>query len=216
MAYRETRRVRRRKAATREQLLRAAEGRVRAGGFAALQIQTLAADAGLGVGTVYRYFRNRDSLAAEVFQRATEREVAALAKALGVPGSPVTRLHHGLSVFARRALRAPRLARALIADPVSPEVEAQRLHYRRDYARHFRTLLEEGMEAGLLPPQSAELSANALVGAVAESLAGPLAEHENESEAVDAVCRFCLRAVGAGVNSPAAHAAPSLEISHEG
>lgn len=215
MAYRETHRVRRRKAATREQLLRAAEARVRAGGFAALQIQTLAADAGLGVGTVYRYFRNRDGLAAEVFRRATEREVAALVKALTVPGSPVTRLHYGLSVFARRALRAPRLARALIADPVSPEVEAQRLHYRRDYARHFRTLVEEGMETGLLPTQSAELSANALVGAVAESLAGPVAEHEDESEAVEAVCRFCLRAVGAGVEIPVADAAQSLEISHE-
>ncbi len=215
MAYRETHRVRRRKAATREQLLRAAEARVRAGGFASLQIQGVAGDAGLGVGTVYRYFRNRDSLAAEVFQRATEREVAALGQALAAPGSPVTRLYHGLSVFARRALRAPRLARALIAEPVSPEVEAQRLHYRRDYARHFCTLLDEGVEAGLLPPQSARLSANALVGAVAESLAGPLAEHEDEREAVESVCRFCLRAVGAGMDVPATTESGWMEISHE-
>jgi AcrR family transcriptional regulator len=215
MAYRETDRVRRRKEATREQLIRAAEARVRGGGFADLQIQGVACDAGLGVGTVYRYFRSRDSLAAEVFRRATEREVAALEQALASPGSPVTRLVHGLAVFARRALRAPRLARALIAEPVSPEVEGQRLHYRRAYARHFRALLDEGVEAGLLAPQSAMLSANALVGAVAEALAGPLAEHEDEGEAVEAVCQFCLRAVGAGMDGPVPTASDGMEISHE-
>src|SRR5690606_28357452 len=88
MAYRETMKIRDRKAAQREALLVAAEALVREGGFAALTVQALAARAGVGVGTVYRYFRAKDELAAEVFRCATEREVAAVAAAL--QGQPDT------------------------------------------------------------------------------------------------------------------------------
>ena len=216
MAYRETEKMRRRKAATRERLLQAAERLVRRGGFAALQVQALAAEADLGVGTVYRYFRGRDELAAEVFRRATEREVAALAEALSVPGPPLARLQHGLAVFARRALRAPRLARALIAEPVSSALDEQRLHYREEYAWLFRDLLHEAISAGHLPDQPADLAAHALVGALAEPLAGPLADPDSGDDAVAALCRFCLRAVGAPVESVASTAIEPLEVSHEG
>ena len=40
-----------------------------------------------------------------------------------------------LATFARRALRNPRLAWALIAEPVDPLVDAERLAYRERYAR---------------------------------------------------------------------------------
>lgn len=216
MAYRETDQVRRRKADTRQQLLRAAEQLVRTGGFDALQVQAVAAAAGVGVGTVYRYFAGRDELAGEVFRYATEREIAALDTALAGAGSPVTRLEYGLAEFARRALRAPRLARALIAEPVSPGMESSRLHYRREYARRFQQLLDEAMAAGLMPPQSADVSANALVGAIAEALAGPLAEDDAGAESIDAVCRFCLRAVGAIRASSCFGPEPLMEANHEG
>ena len=216
MAYRETEQVRRRKAETRQELLRAGEKLVRSGGFDALQMQAVASSAGVGVGTVYRYFTGREELAGEVFRRATEREIAALDEALAVAGSALNRLEHGLAVFARRALSAPRLARALIAQPVSPGLEASRLHYRREYARRFQHLLDEALAAGLVPEQSTEVSANALVGAIAEALAGPLADDAAGAERIEAVCRFCLRAVGA-VDTASRPAPESLpEISHEG
>ena len=82
MAYRETAQVKARKAAQREALLRTAETLVREGGFAAMTMQTVADRAGVGVGTLYRYFDNKAVLAAEVFRLATEREVAAVAQAM--------------------------------------------------------------------------------------------------------------------------------------
>ena len=46
-------------------------------------------------------------------------------------GAPAAeRLEHVLATFARRALRNPRLAWALIAEPVDPLVDAERLAYR--------------------------------------------------------------------------------------
>ena len=59
--------------------------------------------------------------------RAAARELAADAPA-------AERLAHVLATFARRALRNPRLAWALIAEPVDPLVDAERLAYRSRYA----------------------------------------------------------------------------------
>ena len=103
MAYRETANVKARKAAQRDHLLHSAEQLVREGGFANLTMQTLAVAAGVGVGTLYRYFDNKAVLAAEVFRVATEREVAAVAQAMEHAGSFPERLSHVLQVFVQRA-----------------------------------------------------------------------------------------------------------------
>src|SRR5262249_59451365 len=79
-----------------------------------------------------------------------------------------------VATFARRALRRRRLAWALVYEPVDPLVDAERLVYRREYCRHMAGLLRAGIAAGEIPDQNAELSAAAVVGAIAESLVGPL------------------------------------------
>ena len=79
-----------------------------------------------------------------------------------------------LATFARRALRNPRLAWALIAEPVDPLVDAERLAYRSRYAALIAEGLRDGIAAGELPAQDAELTAAALVGGCGEALVGPL------------------------------------------
>ena len=191
MAYRETAQVKARKAAQREALLRTAETLVREGGFAAMTMQTVADRAGVGVGTLYRYFDNKATLAAAVFAVATQREVDAVDRALAGGGDASARLERALRLFARRAL-----AWALIAEPVEPEVDAERLRYRAAYAALYQRVLDQGVAAGELPPQSTALAAAALVGAIAEALVGPLAAPLNDAGLADHLAAFCLRAVG--------------------
>ena len=64
------------------------------------------------------------------------------------PGAPAWRLAEGLRRFAARAWSSQRLAFALIAEPVDPEVDEQRLRYREAYAALFVELLEEGRRSG--------------------------------------------------------------------
>ena len=196
MAYRETANVKARKAAQRDHLLVCAEQLVREGGFANLTMQTLAAKAGVGVGTLYRYFDNKAVLAAEVFRVATEREVAAVAKAMGHPGSFSERLCHVLQIFVRRAQAAPRLAWSLIAEPGDPAVDAERLTYRQRYAALYQQLLSDGVSQGALPIQDTAISAAALVGAIAEALVGPLSDPLPKANLAESLTQFCLRAVG--------------------
>lgn len=208
MAYRLTEARLQKDGEQRERILQLALARVAEGGFSALTMQALAEEAGIATGSLYRYFRSKGELAAEVFARASQREVDALAAVLRGPGTPAERLADGLRQFARRAWDSRRLAFALIAEPVEPEVDEQRLLYREAYAELFVELLEEGARLGQLHSGPAPLIAACLVGAIAESLVGPLSpparaarDAGHPSLGLEQVCRalvpFCLRAVGA-------------------
>ncbi|MFP6850672.1 MAG: TetR/AcrR family transcriptional regulator [Pseudomonas sp.] len=194
--------------ALRERILGAALARVAGGGFAALTMQALAEDVGIATGSLYRHVRNKSELAAEVFALACQREVNALAASVRAPGSPVQRLAAGLERFAARAWDSRQLAFALIAEPVDPLVDEQRLLYREAYAELFVELLEEGVAQGVFRVQQINLVAACLVGAIAEVLVGPLSPPARAAreagypapslaEVSQTLVTFCLRAVGA-------------------
>lgn len=209
MAYRTTATRIDRDQALRERILEQALARVIAGGFAALTMQALADAVGIATGSLYRHFSNKGELAAEVFARASQREVDAVAATLNAPGSPSQRLAAAVQQFAARAWHSRRLAYALIAEPVEAQVDEQRLIYRQAYAELFGGLLAEGMDAGQFARQPLALSAACLVGAIAEALVGPLApaahspQTDSPAESAQlaavslALSHFCLRAVGA-------------------
>lgn len=212
MVYRQTPARLQKDGELRERILALALMRVADGGFAALTMQTLAEDAGIATGSLYRHFRGKGELAAEIFANASQREVDALAEVLGASGSAAERLEHGLRQFAARAWGSRQLAFALIAEPVDPEVDEQRLIYREAYAALFVQLLEQGIARGEFPAQSVHLVAACLVGAIAEALVGPLSPPARAArdagqpgaslaQVSDALVHFCLRAVGASLSA---------------
>jgi hypothetical protein len=75
-------------------------------------------------------------------------------------------------------------------------VDIARLQYRRTYSALFEAVISEGVEIGVLPPQLPSLSAAALVGAMAESLLGPLVHPGCNKQTTQALRDFCLRALG--------------------
>ena len=202
MPYRETAQVRARKDEVRAAILEAARVLVSQGGFRAAQMSAVAAGAGIATGTIYRYFPTQSELFAEIFRINSQREVEAMAAAAIGAGDCTLRLRQALSSFIDRALRNRRLAYALIAEPVDPQVEAERLQYRAAYARVLELLLQEGIASGEFAPQEAQISAAALVGLLAETLLGPLVKSLPAAgpSAADAIVSLCLRAVGAKEN----------------
>ena len=197
MPYRPTERTEARRARTRARISAAALRLVAEGGYQAATIGSVAQAAGVGAGTVYRHFPSKADLLAEVFRVASQREVDAVAAAVTVPGPPAQRLAAAVETFARRALRGRRLAWALLAEPVDPAVEAERLVFRRAYRDVFAAVLEQGMASGELPDQDPELTAAALVGAIGEALVGPLsptAVGGDPDRLVRDLVTFCLRA----------------------
>jgi AcrR family transcriptional regulator len=199
--YHHTENVARRLAGRRQAILDAACAAAADGGMAAVQIAAVAVRAGVAAGTVYRYFRSKADLVAALVATLSERETVALAAAAKAAPGPLSALAAAIATFAVRALASPRLARALIAEPVEPEVDAARAMHRRSLAGKFESLLRTAVEAGHLPQQDAGVAAAALVGALIEGLIGPLAplveaDAGQTRARVQMLTLFALRALG--------------------
>ncbi len=188
------------RAGTRKRLVQAARELLEEGGYGAASVQAMAQRAGVAAGALYRHFPSKAELVVEVFREAAKRDLVAMRDAAS-SGGCVERLEAAVATFASRALSNPRLAWALVYEPVDPLVDAERLVYRREYCRHMATLLRRGIAAGELPEQDAELSAAALVGAIAEALVGPLSpiagRIASKKDLIAPLVRFCRRSVGA-------------------
>jgi AcrR family transcriptional regulator len=189
---------------TRDRLLAAAQELIEEGGYGPASVIAIADRAGVAAGTLYRHFASKEELFVEVFRSVCAREERAMraASAEMPEHAPATqRLETVLASFAQRALRNPRLAWALIAEPVAPRVDAERLAYRERYAALIAEHLRAGIAAGELPDQNAELTAAALVGGCGEALVGPLSPVAHRgpgaAEIIEALRTFVRRAVGA-------------------
>jgi AcrR family transcriptional regulator len=189
---------------TRERLLRAAQELIEEGGYGAASVAAIAERAGVAAGTLYRHFDSKEGLFVELFRAVCSREEQVMREAAVAMGSAsaVARLEEVLATFAERALRNPRLAWALIAEPVDPLVDAERLAYRERYASIVADELRAAIDVGELPQQDVELTAAALVGGVGEALVGPLSpvsgKRPAKDELVVALRMFVRRAAGAG------------------
>ncbi len=182
------------------------------GGYAAASVQAVADRAGVAAGALYRHFPSKAELFVEVFRDAATRDLSAVDEAASAGGC-VQRLEAAVAAHARRALHRRRLAWALLHEPVDPLVDAERLVYRRKYCRHMAGLLRQAIAAGEIPEQNVELSAAAVVGAIAESLVGPLSpiagQIASEEELIATLVRFCRRSVGAP-DAASLHALPRV------
>jgi AcrR family transcriptional regulator len=190
---------------TRDRLLRAAREMIELGGYSAASVAAIAERAGVATGTLYRHFASKEELFVDVFRIVCGREERAVRDAVAAlgPRTPQAQcLTVALATFARRALSNPQLAWALIAEPVDPAVDAERLAYRARYASLIAGHLARGIEAGELPRQDVDLTAAALVGGCGEALVGPLSRLRDGVPDAETIVRgvetFAARAIGAG------------------
>jgi AcrR family transcriptional regulator len=202
MPYRPTEKTEARRRATSGRIVAAALERVARGGYASAGVHAVAKEAGVAVGTVYRHFPSKGDLFAEVFRRASQRELDVVVEVSGPDGRPAAeRVAAAVEAFCRRALAGPVLAYALIAEPVDPAVESERLRFRIGYRDAFARVLEDGVRDGELRAHDSRTVAAALVGALAESLVGPLSTANGGSREalVATLVQFCQEAL------PSAH-----------
>lgn len=198
MVYRRTERIEARLAEDRERVLVAARDVVREVGFGGAKMAMVAASAGVATGSVYRHFPSKGALFSEMLREVCARELAVVQEVASSEGSATARISDAVEVFSARCLRSGGLAYAVVVEPMDPEVNQVRLHARRDLARLFSALVEEGMASGELPHQSPVLAGAAIVGTMLEGLATPLEDGAVDPGALCAGLRvFCLRGVGA-------------------
>ena len=90
------------------------------------------------------------------------------------------------------------LAYALLAEPVDPAVEAERLRFRVGYRDAFAGVLADGVGDGELRPHDTHTVAAALVGALGEALVGPLSTangNGSHEPLIATLVQFCEEAL---------------------
>ncbi|MGW0522939.1 TetR/AcrR family transcriptional regulator [Crossiella sp. NPDC003009] len=197
MPYRRTPSVDARRAATRDRVLGATRELLAEAGYAGCSIAAVARRAGVAAGSVYLHFPNKADLLAEAFRVVVGHEVDAVAQAVAAAPDHRAGVVAVVETFAGRALKSPRLAYALLAEPIDAAVERERLRFRVAFRDLVSGVLATAVERGELPPQNPAVSAAALVGAVGEVLIGPLAAGHADPDTIPNLISFCLRAIGA-------------------
>ncbi|MFB7907552.1 TetR/AcrR family transcriptional regulator [Kitasatospora sp. NPDC056076] len=186
MAYRRTPAVQARLDAQREAVLQSAVGLLAERGYGGCTMAAVADRAGIATGSLYQHFANKAELSVQLFRRVVTREMAAVNAAVALRDTPRQRIAAVVETFATRALRAPRLAYALLVEPADTVVDGERLVFRRAFRDVIATEIAAAVAAGELPEQDPVLTAAALVGAVGEALAGPLAAQPSGPQPPDA------------------------------
>lgn len=207
MAYRRTEQTSHRLAARRQAILTAARGIVSDVGFHGLNMKIVAEAAGVATGTLYRYFPSKASLCIEIVTGTSERELVVLRRIAASDDAPIDRLWSAINTFSRRAMQARRLAYSLMAEPVEPELDRLRIHYREALSEILVGLIEESVAADTLPKQNAAARAAFMVGAFIEGVVGPHAPDlplAARGALSDDIASFCLRGAGATAQSLAA------------
>ncbi len=190
-----------RRAAAREGILAAAHRQVAEGGCASASVAAVAARAGVAAGSLYRHFPSRAELLAEVVGDALHGEHALLSRAgAGLP--PRDALVAWVRTAVERALLAPDLAHALLAEPAEAAVEAVRLRERTAQEASLRALLEAGAGSGAWPRADTATQAAAIAGALQAALVGPaavsrLGARPDTRAAAETLVGFVLAAVSA-------------------
>lgn len=175
MAYRQTAAVEARLKDNRSRILFAARTLVSEGGWKEAQVASVAAAAGIATGTVYRYFPSKAELFAEVLSAVSQREVDVLASIAAAEDTATGRLHTAVATFVQRAMRNPRLAYALIAEPCDKEIDEARLTYRAAISEVVRSIITAGQSAKEMRSDvQADIAASVIVGGFMEGLIGPL------------------------------------------
>jgi len=169
--------------------------------MAAVQIAPVASRANVAAGTVYRYFPSKSELISELIAEVSRDELAAIRRSADAAPGPSSALAAAIATVAVHVLSHRKLAWGILAEPVDAEVAASRLASRREIAGEIEARIAAAVRAGHLPAQDTALAATALLGALHESLVGPLApdnvaDSAKLRDAVQAVTLLALRAVG--------------------
>ena len=141
--------------AMRERILEGGRRAFNAGGFRGTSVPSIAAEAGVSVGLIYRYFPSKEELFLELCLSGTPNELEDLARRIAPIEDPVVRLTTAIDSYFDAlflAIGAPLVLQALAAAP-SDERIRESLRRRGDDLRRFSALfIRDALARGEIDP----------------------------------------------------------------
>ena len=133
-------------------------------GLANARMEQVAAEAGLSVGILYRYFMNRDALLYQLLVGLTEQDLAVYPELLQAPGSACSKLRQIFTHDLALTLELAPLFYALYARALTePAMRAHLGVYYEQYVAMLTALVEQGIAQGELRPMDATVAAQTIL-----------------------------------------------------
>lgn len=171
--------------AMREQILEGGRRAFIAGGFRGTSVPSIAAEAGVSVGLIYRYFPSKEELFLELCISGTPAELEELAEHLAPIHDPVERLTVAIDSYfdaLLQAIGAPLVLQALAAAPADERIRTA-LRRRGDDLRGFSAaFVRDAIVRGELP---AEADVDEIAAATTMLLDGALVAVAEQGDALD-------------------------------
>jgi AcrR family transcriptional regulator len=198
---------------TRDAILAAAATAFNGREASAVRMEDIAAGAGVAVGTLYNYFRDRNALLAAVLQSRTQGLLDALDAAVDDAASAhaaerfAADLHRFVTILIRHSDENRALMLAVIDEVLEHGVDATAMNRQHTVATQLMAragrLLAYGVESGALRRAAAPLYAAMLLGMVrAVAMTALVRGEAGLAGAADEIVRVFLR--GAALAPPAA------------
>ncbi len=172
--------------AMREQILEGGRRAFIAGGFRGTSVPSIAAEAGVSVGLIYRYFPSKEELFLELCISGTPGELAELAERVAPIEDPVERVTASIDSYfdaLLQAIGAPLVLQALAAAPADERIRTA-LRRRGDDLRGFSALrCDDAIVRGELDPAEADVAE--IAAATTMLLDGALVAVAEQGDALD-------------------------------
>jgi AcrR family transcriptional regulator len=169
----------------RERILEGGRRAFIAGGFRGTSVPSIAAEAGVSVGLIYRYFPSKEELFLELCISGTPAELDELAAAIAPIEDPVERLTVAIDSYfdaLTDAIGAPLVLQALAAAPSDERIQVA-LRRRGDDLRGFSArFVRDAMERGELGPDT---DVDEIAAATGMLLDGALVAFAEQGDALD-------------------------------
>ncbi|HYO43627.1 MAG TPA: TetR/AcrR family transcriptional regulator [Candidatus Limnocylindrales bacterium] len=171
--------------AMREQILEGGRRAFIAGGFRGTSVPSIAAEAGVSVGLIYRYFPSKEELFLELCLSGTPDELRDLAERIAPTDDPVERLTVAIDSYFDalfHAIGAPLVLQALAAAPADDRIRTA-LRRRGDDLRAFSALfVRDAVRRGELP---VDTDADEVAAVTTMLLDGALVAVAEQGDALD-------------------------------
>jgi AcrR family transcriptional regulator len=186
------------KEATAQEILTAAEWEVADNGLATTSMQAIARRAGVSVGTLYNYFKDKDVLLTSLFEDRKEQLRVNITNAMRVHESES--FESQLESVIRATLEifeSQRNFLRILANDEKPPIDKKAKRPDRApvmyYIDGFRPVIARGIESGVLDPEDADLYASTLAAVIRGAMIERITEGERPFvEAVPYIMRFFL------------------------
>ncbi len=171
--------------AMREQILEGGRRAFISGGFRGTSVPSIATEAGVSVGLIYRYFPSKEELFLELCISGTPDELAELATHLAPIDDPVERLTVAIGSYfdaMLHAIGAPLVLQAMAAAPADERIR-EALRRRGDDLRSFGAgFVRDAIARGEL---AADVDVDEIAAATTMLLDGALVAVAEQGDALD-------------------------------